>query len=54
MRWPPMPAGAGGLKVVTTNSEHLMLRIIYIMLNFIKLGNFSRKLLITHSKKNKQ
>ena len=28
MRWPPMPAGAGGLKGVTTNSEHLMLRII--------------------------
>ena len=27
MRWPPMPAGAGGLKGVTTNSEHLLFRI---------------------------
>lgn len=35
MRWPPMPAGAGGLKGVTTNSEHFMLRIIYIMLIYV-------------------
>lgn len=28
MKWPPMPAGAGGLKGVTTNSEHLLFRII--------------------------
>ena len=35
MRWPPMPAGAGDLKGVTTNSEHLMLRIMYIMLIYM-------------------
>ena len=35
MKWPPMPAGAGGLKGVTTNSEHLLFRITYIMLIYI-------------------
>ena len=35
MRWPPMPAGAGGLKGVTINSEHLLFRIIYIMLIYV-------------------
>ena len=34
-RWPPMPAGAGDLKGVTTSSEHLLFRIIYIMLIYV-------------------
>ena len=38
-----MPAGAGGLKGVTTNSEHLLFRIIYIMWDFNNLSYYSRK-----------
>ena len=47
-----MPAGAGGLKGVTTNSEHLLFRIIYIMLTYkrdILINSFILRFLILRS-----